>query len=141
MHCNVVPAPVQVWPGAQPAIVMEYVFELAVLPGVETQVTDVTSPDAIDGLHMLPTAVKAWFILLELGLAWAKEKFIVAAEVSAAATLCVAALPALELKSTNLGSAVAANIPNITITTISSIKVKPLAFFMQVTSQNLRKQC
>jgi hypothetical protein len=49
-------------------------------------------------------------------------------DAKAPATPLSAASSASDLKSTNFGNAVAARIPRITMTTISSMRVKPLAF-------------
>lgn len=57
-------------------------------------------------------------------------KFIAAAEDNEAAVDVVAALSASTLRSTNLGKAVAARMPRITITTTSSIRVKPACRFI-----------
>jgi len=45
-------------------------------------------------------------------------------------TLLITAIFASVLMSINFGSAVAARIPRITMTTINSIKVKPVCFFI-----------
>jgi hypothetical protein len=52
-------------------------------------------------------------------------KLVAEPEAMAPATPCAAALPASVDKSINFGNAVAAKMPRITITTISSIRVKP----------------
>src|SRR5574343_718227 len=63
-----------------------------------------------------------------------------AAEVTAPATPCTEAEAASVRKSTNLGNAVAAKIPRITITTISSISVKPFCTaFMEVSLTQFKK--
>src|SRR6185436_4073537 len=49
-------------------------------------------------------------------------------DVAADATPCVAAVSASEERFMNFGSAVAARMPRITITTTSSINVKPFCF-------------